>query len=105
MLRELCADAGPDMLREMLNSWETEAARHLAEAQTAIISSDHATLKAAAHAIKGSCSNMGIVRLAELGRLLEEHLQSAAIATELLAEMTAEFQRARSQLIEITAQA
>lgn len=73
-------------------------------AQTAIANSDDAALRAAAHAIKGSCGNIGIARLSELGRLLEETLQSAAIATELLTEMTAEFHRARAQLVEIVAQ-
>ena len=104
MLRELCQDADPDMLREMLASWATEAARHLDEARIAMANSDHATFKAAAHAIKGSCSNMGIVRLSELGRLLEHQSAAPAIAAAIVEEMTTEFHRTQRLLAEIVAQ-
>ncbi|MBK8478927.1 MAG: Hpt domain-containing protein [Opitutaceae bacterium] len=104
MLRELCLDAGPDALHEMLGSWESEAARHLAEAQAALAKADLPALKASAHSIKGSCSNMGIVRLSELGRQLEHHSADPSISSELLTQMGAEFERAKGLLSELTAQ-
>jgi HPt (histidine-containing phosphotransfer) domain-containing protein len=102
MLRELCLDAGQDMLRDMLGSWEREAARHLANAQKAMVDADAEGLKHAAHALKGSCGNMGIVRLAELGRQLEMQVAAPAEATVLLTEMQQEFALAREQLAKIT---
>jgi HPt (histidine-containing phosphotransfer) domain-containing protein len=102
MLRELCLDAGQDLLREMLSSWETEAARHLAAAREAMATDDAQALKASAHSIKGSCSNMGIVRLAELGRQLEHQIEAPTIAAELLAQMETEFHRTQGLLAEVT---
>lgn len=102
MLRELCLDAGQDLLRDMLGSWESEAARHLANAQQAMTAANQPALKAAAHAIKGSCGNMGIVRLAELGRQLEHQVEVPAEAQAILDEMVAEFNAAREKLAQIT---
>ncbi len=102
MLRELCLDAGQELLRDMLGSWETEAAKHLANAQKAMANADAQALKTAAHALKGSCGNMGIVRLAELGRQLEHQIETPAEATAILAEMQEEFGRARGELAKIT---
>ncbi len=102
MLRELCLDAGQELLRDMLGSWESEAAKHLAKAQQAMSEADAQGLKTAAHALKGSCGNMGIVRLAELGRQLEHQIEIPAEATAILAEMKEEFERAREELAKIT---
>ncbi len=102
MLRELCLDAGQDLLRDMLGSWENEASRHLANAQKAMADSNAQALKTAAHALKGSCGNMGIVRLAELGRQLEHQVEVPAEAKALLDEMVAEFNAAREKLAKIT---
>ena len=104
MLRELCLDTGPDLLREMFASWENDASRHLAEARTAMANTDLQTLKAAAHAIKGSCSNMGITRLSEMGRQLEHQIDAPTLAAALLVQMEAEFLRTRSLLAAVTAE-
>ena len=102
MLRELCLDAGQDMLRDMLGSWESEAAKHLAKAERAMDEADEETLKVAAHALKGSCGNMGIVRLAELGRQLELGVPTREEAKLLLAEMREEFDHTKSELAKIS---
>lgn len=102
MLRELCVDAGQDMLRDMLGSWETEAARHLEIAQQALAESNPQALKVTAHALKGSCGNMGIVRLAELGRVLEHNAEVPAEAAILLVEMREEFAHTREALAKIS---
>lgn len=102
MLRELCLDAGQDLLRDMLDSWESEAAKHLAKAERAMAEADPEALKVAAHALKGSCGNMGIVRLAELGRQLEHQAALPDEAKALLAEMKAEFDHAKDELAKIT---
>ena len=102
VLRELCVDAGPEVLREMFGSWETEAAKHLAGARQSLAAADTQAVKVAAHALKGSCANIGVVRLAELGRLLESQASVATEASILLAEMQEEFERAREQLARVT---
>lgn len=103
MLRELCTDAGPEMLHEMLGSWETEAKRYLATAQSALAAADSKLLKTTAHSLKGSCGNMGIVRLAELSRLLEGQSAAPAEAAALLAAMEAELALAHDQLLKLAA--
>ncbi len=103
MLRELCLDAGQDMLRDMFGSWETEAAKHLANAERAMAAADHPALKAAAHALKGGCGNMGIVRLAELGRQLEHRAEIPEEAQALIEEMKQEFDHTRGELAKIVA--
>jgi HPt (histidine-containing phosphotransfer) domain-containing protein len=104
MLRELCQDTDPGLLLEMLTSWENDASRHLAEARSALANADPQTLKAAAHAIKGSCSNMGVVRLSEMGRQLEFHCDAPPLAAALLKQMEAEFLRTRGLLAAVTAE-
>lgn len=103
MLRELCADAGPEMLREMLGSWVTEAKRYLATARSAVSSADAVLLRTTAHSLKGSCSNIGIVRLAELSRLLEGQSAAPDEAAALLAEMDAELVLAQERLSKLPA--
>jgi len=103
MLRELCADAGPEMLHEMLGSWGTEAKRYLATARSALAAADAVLLKTTAHSLKGSCANIGIVRLAELSRLLESQSAAPAEAAALLAEMDAELVLAHEQLSKLAA--
>ena len=103
MLRDLCSDAGPEMLHEMLGSWETEAKHYLATARSALAAADSTLLKTTAHSLKGSCGNMGIVRLAELSRLLEGLSATPAEAAILLSEMAAELELAHSQLQKLAA--
>ena len=102
-LRELCTEAGPEVLREMFSSWEDDTLRHLDGVRQALAAADRQALKAAAHALKGSCANLGIVRLSELGRLLEREIELPAEGEALLAEMQAEFDCARAQIAEASA--
>ncbi len=102
MLHELCVDAGPGVLQEIVESWQTEASRHLAGAEQAMQAADVPQTKAAAHALKGSCGNMGVARLAELGRQLELKAHLPEEAPLVLAEMRAEFDRARQQLAQLS---
>ena len=101
MLRDLCTDAGPEMLLEMLGSWKSEARRYLDTDRSALSAADTQTLKTTAHSLKGSCGNMGIVRLAELSRLLEAASGTSAEAVEILDAMEEEFARACEQLAKI----
>ncbi len=103
VLRELCIEAGPEVLREMFGSWEDDTVRHLDGIRQALAAADRQALKAAAHALKGSCANLGIVRLSELGRLLELEIELPAEAEVLLAEMQDEFDCARAQIAEASA--
>lgn len=102
MLRDLCNDSGPELLREMIGSWETEARRYLVVAHDALSAAEPQKLKTTAHSLKGSCGNMGIVRLAELSRLLEGVAAVPVEAAALLSEMEEELQRASAQLAKIS---
>lgn len=97
MLRELCAEADPTMLAEMFTSWTRESAERLAAMQTAIVRSDAGALKSAAHALKGSCANLGVTRLAEMSRLVEKN-SAATDLGEVVPDLAAEFSRATAQL-------
>lgn len=103
MLRELCTDAGPEMLHEMIDSWGNEAARHLADARRNLAAADAQALRIVAHTLKGSCANMGIVRLAELSRRLEGEAGTPVEASARLDEMQAEYDQARTLLSQISA--
>jgi len=98
MLRDLCSETDPALLGEMLEAWEEEAARRLADARTALATDDACRLKTAAHALKGSCSNIGVMRLSELSRRLERELNSTPFAAELLAAMDSEFRHVQELL-------
>lgn len=102
MLRELCLDAGDDVLTEIVGSWESEATRHLSAAKEGMKEGDANKVKASAHALKGSCGNMGVARMAELGRQLEAQVTQPAEASAILTEMQAEFDRARALLAKIS---
>ena len=60
------------------------ASEHLEQARSALSAADTGALKTTAHSLKGSCGNMGIVRLAELSRLLVAASGTSAEAVEIL---------------------
>ncbi|MFT3828942.1 MAG: Hpt domain-containing protein [Opitutaceae bacterium] len=101
MLRELCLDAGDDVMQEIVGSWQTEAIRHMDAAERSLLAADAPKAKAAAHALKGSCANMGVARLAELARLLEIKVGAPGEAMAIVAAMQAEFARARAELAKL----
>ena len=98
MLRDLCSETDPSLLGEMLAAWENETARRLADARAALAADDSRSLKTAAHALKGSCSNIGVTRLSELSRRLERESNSTPFADELLAAMDTEFRHVQELL-------
>lgn len=101
MLHELCVDAGPEVFLEVLGSWEMEATKGLAAAEIALRGANAPALKAAAHALKGCCANMGVSRLAELSRALEGAAAEPATAAPLLRAMQSEYCTARDELKKI----
>lgn len=98
MLRDLCVDADPTMLTEMLEAWSRESAQRLVAMQAAVAASDANALHHAAHALKGSCANLGVARLSEMSRLMEKHPDTAGIE-DSIRELAAEFERANQQLV------
>lgn len=103
LLRDLCSDAGPTALREMTDSWDTEVGRHIAKIRESQVAGDSPALKASAHALKGTCGNLGVARLAELGRLIELETANSAAAAALLPVLESEYEQARRELATVSA--
>lgn len=97
MLRELCLESDPSMLTEMFESWTKESAERLVAIRAAVAAADAAALKSAAHALKGSCANLGVAKLAEMSRLVEKNA-AAADASSVVDDLKSEFDRATAQL-------
>lgn len=97
MLRDLCVDADPSMLTEMLGAWSRESLERLNALRSAVTTRDANAVRNAAHALKGSCANLGVPRLSEMSRLLEKTPEVSDLA-EVIHELAAEFERANQQL-------
>lgn len=85
-LRDVMEEAYPDLLDTFLN--DSESRLHALQ-----MTADARALSEVAHSFKGSASNMGAVRLAELCQELEAQARdkSPAEIVKLVAEISGEF--------------
>ncbi|WP_339453657.1 Hpt domain-containing protein [Pseudomonas sp. EA_5y_Pfl2_R50] len=85
-LRDVMEEAYPDLLDTFLN--DSESRLHALQ-----MTADASALSEVAHSFKGSASNMGAVRLAELCQELEAQARdkSPAEIVKLVAEISGEF--------------
>ncbi|CAI8739100.1 histidine phosphotransfer protein HptB [Pseudomonas sp. IT-347P] len=90
VLREVMEEGYP----ELLDTFLADSENRLHELQKA---SDAKALSEAAHSFKGSASNMGAVRLAELCQELESgaKIKSPSDIARLVADITGEFAEVR----------
>ncbi len=99
-LRELSVPGEPDILAELVGLFLEDAPPRLEALRAALDEGDARRVKEAAHALKGSSSNMGASRMAEICARLEEAgtLGDLIEAPDLLKRLETEFAQARSAL-------
>ena len=69
-------DRGAAMLDRLLDTWETEAGKRLAELETAVDDRDGDAFARAAHALRGGSASLGATRLAEVCAEVETRLRA-----------------------------
>ena len=79
-LRELQQEGEPDILNELIELFLTEAPPQLASLGQAMEAGDVHSIQRIALTLKGSCGNMGAVRMEAICAELEEIGRSGALA-------------------------
>lgn len=74
-LRSLTADGGPDAFQSLIQMFVASGVELIETIRGALSLGDAATLRSAAHALRGSAANLGAARLAEAARELEEAVE------------------------------
>jgi len=89
----------PDFVIELIDLYLEEVPRLFDSLHTAIQSNDLTTAKRAAHSLRGSSGNLGVLQMALIADELE-HLANpcGSAATELLQSLESEFQRVKEIL-------
>jgi HPt (histidine-containing phosphotransfer) domain-containing protein len=84
----------PDFVIELIEIYLDEVPRLFDTIRTSITNSDRATLRRAAHSLRGSSANLGVLQMAAIAGELE-HLENNAtsVAAELLRSLEDEFER------------
>ena len=84
----------PDFVIELIDLYLDEVPRLFDSLRTALQNNDATTAKRAAHSLRGSSGNLGVLQTASLADELE-HLPNpcGSAATELLGSLETEFQR------------
>jgi CheY-like chemotaxis protein len=100
-LRELSEPGRPEPLLELIELFLKDAHPRLARMNSALAAKDLSALALAAHSLKGSASNLGARRLAELCATLEKHAKSSDLkeSANLLLETQSEFHRVEAALV------
>jgi len=90
-----------DILPELIKTFLETALQTIARADAALHNSHAAELAEAAHALKGSCGNLGALRLGELCQQLETIGRSGSLenASAILASVQKEFARVQIELL------
>jgi HPt (histidine-containing phosphotransfer) domain-containing protein len=89
----------PDFVVELIDLYLDEVPRLFDSLHTAIQNNDSSTAKRAAHSLRGSSGNLGVLQMAAIAGELE-HLAnpSGTSATQLLQSLEIEFQRVKEIL-------
>lgn len=93
-LRELQEEGEPDIISELVQLFVEDTPPQLAALREAVDASDAQSVERIAHTLKGSCGNMGAVRMAKLCEELQGVGASGNLARvpELLDQLEAEFE-------------
>ena len=99
MLNELVEVMGREF-RTLVNSFVSDGERRMAALEQAVREGDAERVREVAHSFKGSSSNLGVPRLAELCLGLERLAREARLedAAGILNEAREAFRRARREL-------
>jgi PAS domain S-box-containing protein len=92
-LRKALGKKSPDLIPGLIDLFIADAAPRLAALQKAISENDGKALRQVAHALKGSCANLGANRMAGLCEILEDKGQTTSLAGAgaILEHLEAEF--------------
>lgn len=71
--------AGIEVVRELIEMLREDVPSRLALVKTALKAMDAKEVMAQAHQLKGSLGNLGLVRFAELARLIEEQARAGSL--------------------------
>lgn len=104
-LRALSPDSGADFLRELVEIYLQDTPERLTELDQALVRQDAAVVTRAAHSIKGSSSNFGAKRLAQIAHEIEAlgKLSNLTAAAAAVAGLKAEYARVAQALTQIAA--
>jgi two-component system, sensor histidine kinase and response regulator len=96
-LRELQDEGEPDILNELIELFLTDVPPQLAALREAVEAGDAHSVERIAHTLKGSCGNMGAVRMEAICAELEEIGRSEDLATApvRISKLEEEFGRVR----------
>lgn len=99
-LEEVQAEGEPDLIVELIDLYIGDAPHWVESMRMAVAGKDATMLKRAAHSLKGSSGSLGVRRVAETCRLLEQSdcSDSAARVAELLQLLDRESAVAREAL-------
>ena len=100
-LRSLNPGDNDEFLREIAGIFLDDTPQRIAELDHSLAAGDLPTFARAAHSIKGSSSNLGAVALRAAAEALEHQVREAGLAGAPpgIANLKAEFARARNELI------
>ncbi len=103
ILRSLNPDDHDEFLREIAGIFMEDTPRRIAELEQSLAAADLPKFTRAAHSIKGSSANLGAMALGAVAERLEQHARTNGVnaAAPFVAELTAEFARARAELTKL----
>lgn len=96
--RGLQQPGGADLVTELIDLFISDADRRLKLLKAAQDSGDTTRIKEIAHTFRGSAGNVGALKLATYGKLIEDHIDDPARTGELVADMSTELKLVISQL-------
>lgn len=99
-LRELQQEGEEDILGELIDLFVADAPERLSALAAAVEGGDANGVRSEAHALKGSCANLGAIQMAQACAEIEARARDNDIreAPRLLSELNTEFDRARAAL-------
>jgi histidine phosphotransfer protein HptB len=99
-LRALSPEDGGEFVREIAGIFLADTPQRIAELDRSLAAGDVVTFTRAAHSVKGSSANIGATALGAAAQRLEAEAKRAGLGgtAPLLAELRAEFDRARPEL-------
>ena len=102
-LRSLNPDDNDEFLREIADIFMEDTPLRIAELEQSLAAGDLPKFTRAAHSIKGSSANLGAMALRAVAERLEHHARTNGMkaAAPFVAEIVAEFARARAELTKL----
>ncbi|MGB3510129.1 MAG: response regulator [Microcoleaceae cyanobacterium] len=103
MREELQIDGEADVLTDLIDIFLEDTPEQLAAIKKAINDFEMEALRLAAHSLKGSCRNLGVVDMSDICAAIEEKAKFGLIveADRLLTQLENEFVRVQSALIKM----